>query len=168
MEFDDVVKNRYSVRGFKDKAVEDEKIKAILEVARFSPTAVNFQPFKLFVIDTIKNKDALLKIYNKDWFVEAPIVIGIAVNKSKAWTRPWDGKFYGDVDASIVMTEIILKATDLGLGTCFIGAFNSENASEFLDLDDEWEAVLFTPLGYADAEPRENTHKSLDELVVFK
>ena len=168
MEFDDVVKNRYSVRGFKDKAVEDEKIKAILEVARFSPTAVNFQPFKLFVIDTIKNKDALLKIYNKDWFVEAPVVIGIAVNKDEAWTRPWDGKFFGDVDASIVMTEIILKATDLGLGTCFIGAFNSEAASEFLGLDDNWEAVLVTPLGYGDAEPRENTHKSLEELVVFK
>ena len=168
MEFDEVISKRYSVRGFKDKPVEDEKIDAILNVARFSPTAVNFQPFKLFVIDTNKNKDALLEIYNKDWFVEAPIVLGIAVDKDKAWTRPGDDKCFSDIDASIVMTEIILKATDLGLGTCFIGAFNNIKASEFLDLDDNWEVVLFTPLGYGDAEPRENTHKSLDELVVYK
>lgn len=167
MEFSEVIKQRYSVRGFKDKPVEDEKLDEILKSAQIAPTAVNFQPFKIFVIDTKKNKDALLEIYNKDWFVEAPLVLGIAINKDEAWVRPWDGKSFGDIDASIVMTQMILTATDLGLGTCFIGAFNNEKADEFLDLDDNMSVVLFTPLGYGDAVPRENTQKSLDDLVVY-
>ena len=54
------------------------------------------------------------------------------------------------------------------IGTCYIGAFKADVAKEFLELDDDWEPVLFTPLGYGNAEPRETPRKSLDELVVYK
>mgnify|MGYP003290971187 CR=1 FL=1 len=168
MEFFDVISERYSVRGFTDQEVEKEKLDKILEAARLAPTGVNYQPFKVFVIDTKENKEVLSEIYKADWFVQAPYVIAIAACPDKAWTRPWDGKNIADIDATIVMDHIILAATDLGLGTCYIGAFKADVAKEFLELDDDWEPVLFTPLGYGNAEPRETPRKSLDELVVYK
>jgi nitroreductase len=168
MEFFDVIRNRYSVRGYKRDKVETEKLNKILEAATIAPTGVNFQAFKIFVIDTEKNKEDLKKIYNQDWFVEAPLVLCVTANKSKAWIRPWDGKSISDIDATIVMDHIILAATDLGLGTCYIAAFKKDEAIKFLDLPEEYEPVLFTPIGYPNADRSERPRKPVDELVEYK
>lgn len=167
MEFSEVISKRYSVRGYLDKEVEKEKLEYVLKAATIAPTGVNYQPFKVFVIDTKKNKDALSEIYSAPWFVEAPYVICVVAKKDEAWVRKWDGKNISDIDATIVMDHIILAATDVGLGTCYIGAFKANNASEFLELSDSEEAVLFTPLGYGNAEPRETPRKKLDEFVTY-
>ena len=63
MDFDDVINKRYSVRGYLDKEVEDEKLEYVLKAATIAPTGVNNQPFKVFVIDTKKNKESLSEIY---------------------------------------------------------------------------------------------------------
>lgn len=168
MEFFDVIKNRYSVRGYKKDSVEKEKLDKILEAGRIAPTGVNSQAFKIFVIDTEKHKEELKKIYHQPWFVEAPLVLCVAIAPGKTWMRPWDGKNISDIDASIVMDHIILAATDLGLGTCYIGAFKKNEAIKFLELGEEFEPVLFTPLGYPNDKGRNTTRKDLEELVVYK
>lgn len=168
MELFDVIKNRYSVRGFKDDPVEKEKLDQILEAGRLAPTGVNSQAFKIFVIDTKKHKKSLKKIYSAPWFVEAPLILCIAIAPAKTWVRPWDGKNISDIDASIVMDHMILAATDLGLGTCYIGAFKKNMAIEFLELGEEYEPVLFTPLGYPNDKGRNMPRKDIDELVVYK
>ena len=167
MEFIDVINKRYSVRGYLDKEVEKEKLEYVLKAATIAPTGVNAQPFKVYVIDTKKNKDELAKIYGAKWFVEAPYVLCVVGLIDKAWTRPWDGKNIVDIDATIVMDHIILAATDVGLGTCYIGAFKADRAKRLLDLDENEVPVLFTPLGYPDAEPRDTPRKELDEFVVY-
>lgn len=134
MDFDDVINKRYSVRGYLDKEVEDEKLEYVLKAATIAPTGVNNQPFKVFVIDTKKNKKQLSEIYGAKWFVEAPYVLCVVANVDEAWTRPWDGKNIADIDATIVMDHIILAATNVGLGTCYIAAFQADKASEFLNL----------------------------------
>jgi nitroreductase len=65
------------------------------------------------------------------------------------------------------MDHIILEATELGLGTCYIAAFHEEVMNDFLKLDDNQRCVLLTPLGYPNAEPRPTTRKKIDELVEF-
>ena len=126
MEFFDVIEKRYSMRGFEDREVEQEKLDKILEAARLAPTGVNFQPFKVIVIDTKKNKEALSAIYPPEWFTEAPIALCVVASKERAWTRKFDGKNIADIDATIVMTHMILAAEDLGLNTCFIAAFKPD------------------------------------------
>ncbi|MBE6509048.1 MAG: nitroreductase [Methanobrevibacter sp.] len=168
MEFIDVITERYSVRGYLDKEVEPEKLEYVLKAATLAPTGVNYQPFKVYVIDTKKYGKELSEIYGAKWFVEAPYVLCVVAIRNKAWTRPWDVKNIADIDATIVMDHIILAATDAGLGTCYIGAFKKYKAHEFLDLDENEEAVLFTPLGYGDAEPRDTPRMELDEFVVYK
>ncbi|MDR0912551.1 MAG: nitroreductase family protein [Methanobrevibacter sp.] len=168
MELINVIEDRYSVRGFTNQEIEKEKLDAVLEAGRLAPTGVNFQPFKVYVIDTKENKEELTKIYSQPWFVEAPIVLAVVVDKTKSWTRPWDGKNIADIDGTIVMDHMILRATDLGLGTCYIAAFKKEEAIEFLDLDENEEPVLFTPLGYPNAKRSDRPRKPIDELVVYK
>lgn len=163
----DVMEERYSVRGYLDKEVEDEKLEYVLKAATIAPTGVNAQPFKVYVIDTKKYKEELSKIYGAKWFVEAPYVLCVVALKDKAWTRPWDQKNIADIDATIVMDHMILAAQDVGLGTCYIGAFKKYEAHKFLNLDENEEAVLFTPLGYGNAEPRDTPRMELDEFVVY-
>ena len=120
MEFIDVINERYSVRGYLDKEVEQEKLEYVLKAATIAPTGVNKQPFKVYVIDAKKYKEELSKIYKASWFVEAPYVLAVVALRNEAWVRPWDSKNIADIDATIVMDHMILAATDVGLGTCYI------------------------------------------------
>ena len=167
MDFDDVINKRYSVRGYLDKPVEQEKLDYVLKAASIAPTGVNYQPFKIFVIDTKKYKDDLSKIYPADWFCQAPYVLCVVSQKDKAWTRKWDNKNISDIDATIVMDHIILAATSVGLGTCYIAAFKPDEARKFLNLKNNEEPVLFTPLGYGNADPRDTPRKEIDEFTVY-
>lgn len=168
MEFKDVISERYSVRGYLDKEVEKEKLDYVLEAATLAPTGVNNQPFRVYVIDTKKNKDKLKEVYGAEWFVEAPLVLCVTGHKDEAWVRPWDKHNIYEIDATIVMDHIILAACDVGLGTCYIGAFKEDKARELLGIEDDDEVpVLFTPLGYGNAEPRDTPRKAIDEFVTY-
>lgn len=167
MEFLELAKKRYSVRAYKNEAVEDEKLNAILEAARFAPTAVNYQPFQIIVIKTEGREEELKRIYQAEWFREAPIVICVCAIPNNAWKRR-DGKNYADVDATIVMDHIILAATSMGLGTCWIGAFDVNAAKEVLNLPDGVEPLVFTPIGYPADQIGEKNRKEISELVRYE
>jgi nitroreductase len=165
MEFFKVLEQRYSVRSYRPDPVEPEKLQQVLEAARLAPTACNLQAFKVIMVKTAGRQAELKRIYPRDWFVEAPYVLGVCSVPEKCWVRK-DNRSYADVDAAIVMDHMILAATALDLGTCWIGAFDAQAAREVLRLDDTLEPVVFTPLGY----PRENgmrrDKKSLTDLVI--
>ena len=163
----EAMQKRYSVRGYLDKEVEKEKLDKILTAAQIAPTGVNAQAFKVYVIDTKKHEEKLREVAGWDWFFEAPLIIAVVANYDDAWTRSWDNKNIAEIDATIVMDHIILEATELGLGTCYIAAFHEDAMSELLDLDDNQKPVLLTPLGYPNAEPRGTDRKKIDELVEF-
>ena len=167
MDFLELIKSRYSVRAYKNQPVEEEKLDKILQAARLAPTAVNYQPFKLILIHTKEREDELKQIYQAEWFKKAPIVICVCCEPQNAWVRR-DGKNFADIDATIVMDHIILAATSLGLGTCWIGAFNAKAAREILKLPDEVEPLVFTPLGYPADEKPIRKRKDVSELVRYE
>ena len=107
----DVMEKRYSVRGYLDKEVEDEKLNKVLRAAQVAPTGVNAQAFKIYVIETKKHIDELKEVGKWDWFTEAPYIIAVVSKASDAWTR-YDGKNLGDIDATIVMDHIIKFACE--------------------------------------------------------
>ncbi len=147
MEFSELIAKRYSARAYRPIPVEDEKLQQVLEAARLAPTAANRQPFGLVVIHTRGRETDLRRIYSAEWFVQAPQMIAICVDPAKGWTRRSDGKSYCDVDAAIVMDHLILAAANLGLGTCWIGAFDPVAACAVLGLPEGVEPIAFTPLG---------------------
>lgn len=167
MDFIDLTRQRYSVRAYKPDPVEETKLQQVLEAARLAPTAANRQPFQLIVIHTAGRQAELKRIYHRDWFSQAPIVIGICAVPPVAWVRR-DGKNYADVDATIAMDYLILAAADLGLGTCWVAAFDPAAAREVLHLPENVEPIAFTPLGYPADQPRPKDRKPLAELVRYE
>jgi nitroreductase len=164
MDFRDLARLRYSARAYRPDPVEEEKLALVLEAARLAPTAANRQAFRLHVIGVRGREAELARVYEREWFTQPPLVIGITGFPARNWVRR-DGRNYVDVDCAIVMDHLILQATDLGLGTCWIAAFDATAAREVLRLPDDEEPVAFTPLGYPADEPRPKTRRALDELV---
>ena len=168
MEFNKVIEQRYSVRAYQSQAIEKDKLNEVLEAARIAPTAANRQPFKIIVIETKGREAELKRIYGKKWFVEAPIVIGVCAVTTDAWVRREDGANYGIVDATIIMDHLILAATNLGLGTCWVGAFDPVAVREILELPENVELVAFTPLGYPADKSRPKKRKELIEIIKYE
>ncbi|HPZ42575.1 MAG TPA: nitroreductase family protein [Bacillota bacterium] len=167
MSFMELVKKRYSVRSYKPDPVEKEKLEMVLEAARLAPTAANRQPITFIVVRTEGRKAELSRIYGRAFFTEAPLVICVCYTPKKAWTRS-DGKCYGEVDATIAMDHLIMAATELGLGTCWIAAFDPKAAREVLGLPDDVEPVAFTTLGYPADKAVSKNRKPLSELVRYE
>ena len=168
MEYSELIAARYSVRAYRSDPVEDEKLQAVLEAARLAPTAANRQPIQLIVMHTAGREEEIGKIYGKPWFVQAPLVIGVCAISSLAWVRESDRFNARMIDAAIVADHLILAAANLGLGTCWVAAFNPEAARTAMQLPDEAEPVIFTPLGYPADQPGTKTRKPLDELVRYE
>jgi nitroreductase len=162
----EVIAQRYSVRAYKPDAVEDEKLAAVLEAARLAPTAANRQPFRVLVVKTAGRQEELGRVYGRDWFVQPPLVLAVCAVTEEAWRR-MDDKPYDEVDATIAMDHLILAAASLGLGTCWIAAFDPAAAREVLGLPDGVEPVAFTPLGYPADGPRGKKRRPLADLVKY-
>jgi nitroreductase len=167
MNFSDLIKVRYSVRAYKHDEVPEELLQQVLEAARLAPTASNRQPFQVIVIHTRGREAELRRVYTRPWFTDAPLVLAIVGVPAEGWTR-MDGKSYTDVDVAIVFDHIVLAATDLGLGTCWVGAFNPAAAREVLCLPRGIEPIAFTPLGYPADELRPKERRPIDELVRYE
>jgi nitroreductase len=167
MEFLELIKARYSVRAYTRDPVEEEKLRQVLEAAQLAPTAANRQPFQIIVIHTDGREDELKRIYPRDWFVQPPLIICACGIPADNWVR-MDGKNYNDVDVTIAMDHLILAAADLGLGTCWIAAFDPAAARDVLNLPEGVEPVAFTPLGYPADTPGRKKRKSVEELVRYE
>jgi nitroreductase len=166
MSFLELANKRYSVRDFEDIPVEQDKILMVLEAGRIAPSAVNYQPVHFIVITDEAVKNKVLEAYSRDWIRRAPVLIVVCGDHSKSWKRR-DGKDHCDIDAAIAADHITLAAADMGLGTCWVCAFDAEKCRQALDLPENMEAVILLPMGYPskDRQQPERKRKSLSELV---
>lgn len=137
---------RFSVRKFKNQPVEKEKLDLILEAGRISPTACNYQPQRILVIEDAAVM-AKLKQCTRCHF-DAPVVLLICYDKTTVWKNRTNGTIGGDVDASIVTTHMMLQVAELGLGTTWVGAFDHQKTRELFQLPDYLVPVALLPIGY--------------------
>ncbi len=167
MELLKLMQSRQSVRAYKPDPVEEEKLQQILEAARLAPTAANRQPFRLIVVHTAGHEAELRRIYPREWLTKAPLVLCACAVGPEGWSR-MDGKPYVDVDVTIALDHLILAATELGLGTCWIAAFDPAAARDVLGLPEGVDLIAMTPLGYPADTPRAKKRKPLAELVYYE
>jgi len=165
MSFQELIRKRYSVRAYASRPVEEEKLARVLEAARLAPTACNFQPFRIIIIQTKGREEELGRIYGKKWFVQAPLVLAVCALPAESWVRKHDGWNSAEVDATIAMDYLILAAAEEGLGTCWIAAFDPKAAREVLGLPADVVPVAFTPLGYPADSPSPKKRRPTTDLV---
>lgn len=171
MDFLQLAKQRFSCRNYQSTPVEEEKLMKVLEAARVAPSAVNYQPWQIYVYRHEQNKTRITEAYHRDWLKNAPVILVVCGNHQVSWKRI-DGKDYTDVDISIAIDHMTLQATDLGLGTCWICNFNYAKLREIMNLPDHMEPIAILPLGYpveaADPERHTTKRKPLEEIVKWE
>lgn len=168
MAFGELVRTRYSARAYDPTPVDDDALARILEAVRLAPTAANRQAFRVVVLATEGREDELRRVYDRGWFVQAPLVLAVCAVPAEGWVRTADGWSAAGVDATIAMTHLILAAAEEGLGTCWIAAFDPTAAREVLGLSEALVPWAFTPLGHAADSPAPKVRRPLPDLVLDK
>lgn len=156
MSFEDLLKERYSVRNFSDRPLEKEKLNKILEAGRLAPTAVNEQPQRIYVL---KSQEALCKVRSICRYAfNAPVVLLICYDKNVSWKADKYGDDFdaGEMNASIVTTFMMMEATELGIGTLWVRGYHTQDVIEAFELPENIVPVCMLDLGY----PAENSKPS--------
>ena len=148
MLFMDLVKQRYSCRDFLPKQIEKDQLDYVLEAGRLAPTAVNFQPQRIYVIQSeegiSKMRQATRMAFN------APTVLLFTYDERVSWKNKRDNNYdAGDMDVSIVATHVMLAAAEIGLATVWARAFTSEDLKKAFELPDYIKITCIMPIGYA-------------------
>lgn len=175
--FQQLVKNRRSIRRYLEKPVEREKILACIEAARLAPSADNVQPWRFLIIDDPELKSQLAKevfsgiYYISKFAAKAPVLIMILARldiiANRIGKQIQNINFYL-IDVGIAGEHFVLQAEELGLGTCWIGWFNSRKARKFLKIPRKYKIVSLMAVGYYEKRPpKEKKRKKLEEIVWF-
>ena len=168
MNFLELTKERYSVRKYADKPVEQDKLEKILAAGATAPTAKNLQPQRIYVLES---PEALEKIRGiTRCAFNAPVVLMVCGDKEEAWVNPFNDRSSAEMDCSIVTTQMMLQAQELGLGTCWVCWFDTELTKKTFQIPENQEVYALLPLGYpAEASKPSAMHdsrKALEETVV--
>jgi len=161
------ISQRSSVRAYKTTDVEEDKLKKILEAARLSPSASNRQDWKFIVVRSKETKRKLAKAaFGQSFIGQAPVVIVACGTEPKSMLGCRQPTH--TVDVSIACAYMILQAYELGLGTCWIGAFDEDETKKILNIPEHVRAVAMTPLGYPGQSTSKKLRKSLDQIVCYE
>jgi nitroreductase len=177
MSVNKLIAQRRSIRRYLDKPIEREKILECLEAARLAPSADNVQPWRFLVIDDIDLKEKFAKevfsgIYSVSKFAaKAPVLIVILARPDIIANRigkQIQGVNFYLIDVGIAGEHIVLQAEELGLGTCWIGWFNSRKARKVLNIPKKYKFISLLSLGYYQEKPsKEKKRKDLEDIAWF-
>ena len=168
MELSEAIRNRRSIRSYQDKPVEDEKIRKVLEAAHWAPSAGNLQSVEYIIVKDEKIKEKLAEAsFGQAQPSDAPVNIVVCVNFERISHYGKRGEdLYSLQESGASIQNLMLTAHSLGLGTCWIGAFDERVAREALGLPEHVRPVGIIPLGYPEGKPssaRMDLKKSLHE-----
>jgi nitroreductase len=151
MDFFDVISARHSVRTYKSDPVPDALIRQCLEAARVAPSWRNGQCWRFVVVRDAQVIEQLAgqRIYGykiNSWLRSAPTVIIACAEPGESGQH--EGLPYWAVDTAIALEHLVLAATALGLGTCWIGGFDEAAVRQIVGIPERVRVVAYTPLGY--------------------
>ena len=167
-DFLEIMEKRYSVRSYSDRPVEKQKLDRILRAAQVAPTAVNKQPQRIYVL---QSGEALEKAALVTRFTFGAPLILLVCSDTKVGHTMADGQYIGTVDAAIAMTQMMLEATELGLGTCWVRGFVRDDVTNVFGLPDNIlpEGMLIIGYPSADAVPGRfhSDRMPIDAMVTY-
>jgi len=168
MEFLEVIKKRHSIRAYKDKEIEEEKLQKILEVANSAPSAGNLQAYEIFVVKDSEKKNAIsVSAGDQEFIAEASVVLVFCSNpKRSSWKYGKRGEeLYSLQDATIAAAYAQLAATELNLSSCWVGAFNEDEVLKILGCSKVLIPRVIIPIGYPAEEPDITPRRNLKDIV---
>jgi len=174
MDVKDAIVNRKSVRKYLEREVPMEVLKELIEAARLAPSGNNAQPwmFKIVIESTQKEKLRTNEVFKQNFVYNSPVIIVCCANP-EAYPR---AKFEPDFDdsfeirairdLSIASQNLVLRATELGLGTCYVGWLNKKKIKEVLEIPGKYKVPYVITVGYPEGQPKQSIRKSLKDLLL--
>ena len=175
-EFMDVVRARRSVRSYRLDPVPREMIESCVEAARFAPSASNTQGWRFFVAEGAA-KDRLAReamggaIVPNRFAGDAPVIVALAMKLGVVTHRLGAGITgidYHLLDAGIAGEHFVLRAAELGLGTCWIGWFDKKAVRGLLGIPRDWDVPALITVGFPVAEPEPKERRAVSDICVFR
>jgi len=163
MDFYDVIKKRRSIRSYKSDPVPEESIQRIAEAVYFAPSACNMKPWKINLVTDPELRAQIAANYTQPWLAEAPAIAVIIGNNKQCWQR-FEGNPAVDIDVGIAMEHLVLAATAEGLATCWICAYEIKKMNAVLKVTDPWNVLAISPMGFANATPKDVPHKDINKI----
>ena len=168
MSFSELVKQRYSVRKYDSRPVEQEKLTQILEAGRLAPTGCNYQPQRILVVqgDDLERLEGCTPCR-----YGAPVALIVCYDKTESW-KSRSGRDIGDVDATIVLTQMMYQAEELGIGSLLVGMYKEDLLRERFCIPENFVITCMLMLGYPaeDCAPHPQLHavrKPLEKTVFY-
>ena len=193
MEFLNVIKDRRSVRRFKQDAISDEMIRELLDAACLAPSGRNCQPWRFVVVKSLSCRKQLAKAVPQPFVTQAPLVIAVCeyqkqraeeLFKARSFfpsptekfdlndyvnekgTGPEINQSFLNLNVAIAIDHLTLRAVDLGLGTCWVMDFDNKKAKEILSLDDQYDPLVLLPVGFPAKRPKPRPRLALEDIVI--
>lgn len=164
----DVIKERRSVRRYKQDPIPEDVLHRVLEAARHSPSGKNLQPWKFILVNDSSLKQRIAKASVGQYFmVQAPLIVVACGFPDACYSRMGNYMKSWPVDVAIALEHLILQAREEGLGTCWIGAFEERDVKSILGIPDDVRVLALTPLGFPDEVPSKRGRKNLEEIISF-
>lgn len=165
-DFKSMAGERFSARKFTTEPVSKEDLEYIMECVRLAPSACNRQPWKWLIVRSEQAMKKLQECYDREWFKTAPMYIVGMKNTEDNWVRKYDNKPHGDIDVAIAAEHLCLAATERGLGTCWVCAYDSNKMKERFPREG-YEAVVIISLGHMaeDCPHNPKNRKAMNEII---
>ncbi len=167
----EIITYRRSIRSYSSQEVEENNLEYVLDAFRKAPSAKNLQPWKLIIVkDKNKKSDLAIACNNQAFIADAPIVIAACALEELAYSVMGGYMNSYPIDLAIALEHLMLAATEVGLGTCWIGAFKESLVKGILGVPESIRVVALTPLGYPGpkAETPKRGRKSISEIVCYE
>ena len=165
----EIIKERRSIRKFQKKEIPEKIVDKLIESLIWAPSAGNLQSRKFYFIFEEKIKEKLVEAaLGQNFIAQAPLVVVGCVDKEKVDYYGERGEnLYSICDVSASIQNMMLLAKELGLGTCWVGAFNEGDVSKILNLPNNLRPIVILPVGYPAEKPSPPLRVSGDEAVEF-
>lgn len=168
MEFNEVILNRHSIRNFTDQTVETDKLQKILDTANLAPSAGNLQAYEIYVVTDAKKRDGLsCAALAQEYIAAAPVVLVFCTHPERT-----EGKYtergtrlYTVQDATIACTFAMLAATNLGLGSVWVGTFDEKVVRMIIGAPERQVPVVILAIGYPAEFPDQHPRRSINEIT---
>jgi len=171
MDVVEAIRGRRSIRTFKSKEVTQETVEKIIDAVRWAPSAGNIQPWEFIIIREPEIKRRLVEAALDQTFIEeAPVVIVVCANENRS-SQGYGirGKtLYCIQDTAAAIQNLLLTAYSFGLGACWIGAFEEEEARETLKIPSGIRPIAIIPVGYPAETPPPRSKRPMSQIVHYE
>ena len=169
MQFDDVIKNRKSVRSFKNKNVPWRRVLDAIDCACEGPFADGKNHLMFLIIEEPETIEKLAGFADQSWIEEAETLIVVCSDDSNLEAMHGErGRVYSRQQSGAAINTLMLKLTDLGLDSCWVGSFSDEQIKQFLEIPGHIQIEALIPIGYGSGKSNKKKKKALENAIFWE